>query len=431
MSADAVATRMREECRAAPVGRPCVLLLANVQYAGETVTSTEPARVAEVLAPGFRRFQGREVWVMAEYDPDLVRFRRIAEYEVTLPTPASAAETAGEEPTAAGWLGALADAELRQVPVPVWQLLCSARGVTAEARTLLSFAEKRPDVLAVDEDRSSVAFRSEAFRHAWRRKQPWDSEIQSRAVDAFMSSTTDGDGPGLWSEQGPVRRYAAQALPLHAALAGVLPQLLNDGRLLAQFSVTALRAALAVAHPDGVPYGSVAAMLHYLEVQGVSPSSQGEWVAWLHHAALSSGRTELADGLLAAGVPLPWQTTWTHWRPAGIFGRIQGDVGRVDGLGVVVAESGLNIVTARDATTGKIAYPKYRSFARNGARRPGTLSRLRSRCTPLCPTPLSPGAARDAPEVTRHRTSFSPSTRTTAGSGRRTPYLSRPPAPRP
>jgi hypothetical protein len=359
MSADTVATRMREECRAAPAGRPCVLLLANVQYAGEVLTSTEPARVAEILAPGARRFEGREVWVMAEYDPDLVAPPRIAEYEVTLATPTSAGGAAEEEPAAALRLGALAAAELRQVPLPVWQLLSFASGVPTAVQALLSFAEQQPDVLVVDEGRSSVAFRSEALLHAWRRRQPWDSVAQSRAVEALVSATADGR-PGLWSQQGPVGRYAAHALPLHAALAGVLPRLLDDGRLLAQCSATALREALAIAHPDGVPYASVAAMLHYLEVQGISPSSQGEWVAWLHHAALSAGRAELAEQLLASGVPLPWRTTWTHWRPMGIFGRIQDEAGRVDELGVAVGESGLTIVTARDVTTGKNAYPKYR-----------------------------------------------------------------------
>ncbi|WP_369172755.1 SUKH-4 family immunity protein [Streptomyces sp. R28] len=130
--------------------------------------------------------------------------------------------------------------------------------------------------------------------------------------------------------------------------------------MLAQCSATALREALAIAYPDGVPYASVAAMLHYLEVQGTSPSSQGEWVAWLHNAALSTGRAELAEQLLASGVPLPWRTTWTRWRPMGIFGRIQEEAGRVDELGVAVGESGLTVVTARDVTTGKNAYPKHR-----------------------------------------------------------------------
>ncbi|MEU6529987.1 SUKH-4 family immunity protein [Streptomyces sp. NPDC046928] len=268
-------------------------------------------------------------------------------------------------------MSALAAAELRQVPLLVWQLLCDARDVPTEARSLLSFAEERPDILIVDEDRSSVAFRSEAFHHVWRRRQPMDSEVQTRIVDALVSATTDGDGPGLWSEQGPVRQYAARALPLHAALAGTLPHLLDDGRLLAQFSPTALREALAIAHPDGVPYGSVAAMLHYLEAQGVTPSSQGEWVAWLHHAALSSGRAELADGLLAAGVPLSWRTTWTHWRPAGIFGRIESEAGRVDELGVLVGQSGLTVVTARDVTTGKIAHPKYQYVRQEWSPRTG------------------------------------------------------------
>ncbi|MFF0303591.1 SUKH-4 family immunity protein [Streptomyces sp. NPDC004562] len=358
LSADTVATRLREECGAAPADRPCILLLANVQYAGEVLTSTEPTRVAEILAPRFRRFKGREVWVMAEYDLDLVAPPRNAEYEVTLPASTMVTVSAEAEAATASRLGALAAAELRQVPLPVWQLLCSASGAPAEVPTLLHLAEVRPDLLVLDKDHSTVAFRSEALLHAWRRRQPWDAATQFRAVEALVSAATD-DKLGPWSEQGPLRRYAAQALPLHAALAGALPQLLDDGGLLAHFSVGALREALAHAHPAGVPYGSVAAMLHYLEVQGVSPSSQGEWVAWLHHAALSSGHTELADGLLTAGVPLPWRTTWTQWRPSGIFGRIEGDAGRVDELGVLAGESGPTVVTARDVTTGKIAHPKY------------------------------------------------------------------------
>lgn len=270
VSADTVATRMREVCRAAPAGQPCVLLLANVQYAGEVRTSTEPARVAEILAPGFRRFEGREVWVMAEYDQELVGPSRIADYEVTLPTPTTADVAAEEDPAAAIQLGALAAAELRQPPLPVWQLLCSAIGMPTAEQALLSLAEQHPDVVVVDDRRSSVTFRSEALAHAWRRRQPWDSVAHSRAVEALVSATAAGR-PGLWSQQGPVGRYAAQALPLHAALAGALPRLLDDGRLLAHCSVTTLREALAIAYPDGVPYASVAAMLHYLEVQRISP----------------------------------------------------------------------------------------------------------------------------------------------------------------
>ncbi len=70
LSADAVASSMREMCRTAAPAEPVVLLLANVQYAGNVLTSIEPARVAGTLAQGFRRFGGREVSVMAEHDPD-------------------------------------------------------------------------------------------------------------------------------------------------------------------------------------------------------------------------------------------------------------------------------------------------------------------------------------------------------------------------
>ncbi|GAA1541487.1 hypothetical protein GCM10009730_58240 [Streptomyces albidochromogenes] len=357
MSADAVATRMRDECRAAPSGRPCVLLLVNVQYAGEVLTSTEPARVAEVLAPGFRRFQGREVSVMAEYDQEPMVSPPSPEFQVVLPAPTRAATA--EETGAARLLGALSAAELRQVPLSVWQLLCGAGGVRKMVPELIAFAERRADVLVLDEARSSVAFRSDALHHAWRLRSPWVAADQSRFVEALVAALDVG-GPGPWGRRGPVGEYAAQALPLHAALADKLPRYLEDGRLLAQCTASALHEAIAVAYPGGVPYGSVAAMLHYMEAQGIAPSAQGEWAAWLHHGALSAGRGELAEQVLASGVPLPWRTQWSRWRPVGVFGRVSDEAGRVDELGAMPGGAGLSVVTARDTTTGRNARPKPR-----------------------------------------------------------------------
>ncbi|MGP2440133.1 SUKH-4 family immunity protein [Streptomyces sp. JW3] len=133
----------------------------------------------------------------------------------------------------------------------------------------------------------------------------------------------------------------------------------ENGSVLARCERAGLYEALRAAHPDGVPYASTAALVHYLEVQGITPSSHGEWVAWLHHAALSAGRTRLAGELLHAGVDLPWHTVWWRWRPAGVFGAWPGEAGRVDEVGVSATGPTLRLVTARDTTTGKHTGPRY------------------------------------------------------------------------
>ncbi|MEV0094362.1 SUKH-4 family immunity protein [Streptomyces sp. NPDC050738] len=138
-------------------------------------------------------------------------------------------------------------------------------------------------------------------------------------------------------EAGPERddatdAYIAWALPLHAALAGELTALLGDARFLARVHWYAMWQALALAYPDGVPPDGIAADIHYLHAQGVEPGSQGEWVAWLHHAAVSRGDTTLADALVEFAVPLPWRTVWSRWRLPGRSGASAQDPGRVEKL---------------------------------------------------------------------------------------------------
>jgi hypothetical protein len=118
------------------------------------------------------------------------------------------------------------------------------------------------------------------------------------------------------------------------------------------------------AWPEGVPADCLASDLHYLRVQGVRPAAQGEWVAWVHHAAVSRGDAAFADALAeaaeAAG-PLPWRTLWSRWRLPGKPGS-QPEVGWVDGLSVhrhgeswAVAHHGDNPEELRgwDAVTGE------------------------------------------------------------------------------
>ncbi|MER6424195.1 SUKH-4 family immunity protein [Streptomyces sp. NPDC001137] len=361
LSADAVALSMREACRTYPAPGDLVIFLTNVQYAGDLLTSSEPARIARVLAPGFRRFGTRDVWVMAEHDPELIPVAVNHEYEIAL------ADQSTIQPESEGlpvepWLKALAAAELRIVPVTVWQLLCASADAPASPEELLALARRRPDILSMveeDSDAPEVGFVSDALAHAWRRARPSETAIQARVVEGLLTAVSVSP-EGVWAQGGPVARYAGRALPMHAALAGALPRVLENGRLLAQVSPAGLYEALAVAHPDGVPYGSTAALLHYLEVQGIVTSSHGEWVAWLHHAALCAGRTELADQLLSSGVELPWRTVWSRWRPLGVFGLQSHGAGRVDEFGTVGNGPALRLITARDTTTGKNASPKYR-----------------------------------------------------------------------
>ncbi|RPF36730.1 SUKH-4 family immunity protein [Streptomyces sp. TLI_185] len=361
LTADTVALLMREACRTFPAPGDLVIFLANVQYAGDLLTSSQPARVAGVLAPGFRRFGTREVWVMAEHDPELIPVVPNHEYEIAL-AEQSPIHPEMQQPDVEPWMSALAAAELRKVPPAVWQLLCASVDAPATAEELVALARRRPDILSVVEDDSGtleVGFVSDAVAHAWRRAWPCEAATQAKVLDALLTAV-GGSPEGTWAQGGPVARYASRALPMHAALAGALPRVLDNGRLLAQFASAGLYEALAVAYPNGVPYGSTAALLHYLEIQGIVAPPHGEWVAWLHHAALCAGRTELADQILSAGVELPWRTVWSRWRPLGVFGLRSHDAGRVDELGIAAMEPTLRLITARDTTTGKNASPKYR-----------------------------------------------------------------------
>ncbi|MCT9079504.1 SUKH-4 family immunity protein [Streptomyces fulvoviolaceus] len=359
LTADAVALRMREACGTGAAPDDLVILLANVQYAGGLLTSSEPARVAGTLAPGFSQFGTRQVWVMAEHDPQLIPVVPDHEYEITLPA-RPVVDPGVEQPQDEPWLDALATAEIRKVPLSVWQLLCASAETPATPEELLDLAHRRPEILSVAEDDSgvlAVGFVSDALVHVQRRARPCAPVAQEKTAEALL--TAIGASPEAWANR-PAARYASHALPMHAALAGTLPRVLDDGRLLARCTPAGLYEALTVAYPDGVPYASTAALVHYLEVQGVVPSSQGEWVAWLHHAALTAGRTELADQLVNAGVELPWRTVWSRWRSVGAFGLRPGDAGRVDELGITLTGDALHVITARDTTTGKHATPKYR-----------------------------------------------------------------------
>ncbi|MGW0733555.1 SUKH-4 family immunity protein [Streptomyces sp. NPDC002851] len=381
LSADEVATRMRRACLDLPDGEPVVLLLANVQYAGELPTSTEPSRIVHPVAWRLRRVGKRQVWVMIERDPARVPAPRPNDYDITLPigtTPLPDTETEQLDPR----LTALAAAEQRAVPPEVWRLLCSAAGTETTAAELLALAGDRTDVrITAGGDGGTagpvlVGFLDDTVLHNWRRRTPWGPAEQARTVDALVAACRELPHTA-WEQLGPVAQYACRTLAVHAALAGVLSRVLDDGRLLAQCAPSGLHTALALAYPDGVPYATVPALVRYLEAQGVEAATQGEWVAWLHHAALTEGRAELAAQLLDSGVPLPWRTEWTRCRPMGVFGLRSQASGRVDVLGITKDADGPNgpsVITARDITRNRHSYPIHKYLRQEWDAESGTSS---------------------------------------------------------
>ncbi|WP_310724760.1 SUKH-4 family immunity protein [Streptomyces sp. N2A] len=346
------------------------VFLVNSQWAGATLTSSEPRRIARALSPLLLRAPEARIRLALEWDGDRMGEPPTRDVVVTLgagPQTRSADATGadGRHP-----LGVLAAAETAGVPVAVYRLLHEALGGSpghADARAL---AAAFPDVLALQEtgddargggepDAGELAFRSPSLARMWRAACPVSEEEQRRIVAALLAAVTDSGPARPWTGSGPVGRYAARALPAHAALAGTVGELLSDGRVLAQVRPEAAWDALAVAYPAGVPYGGVLAELRSLEAQGAWSLSQGEWAAWLHHAAVCAGRTELARQLSRSGVGMPFETVWTHRRGNGRFGPVPGEVGRIDELALVRSKDGLSLLTARDATTDRAADPAH------------------------------------------------------------------------
>ncbi len=217
----------------------------------------------------------------------------------------------------------LAAAETPAIAFPVWSALCEALGHRADEGELRSLVAQYPNQLSVEaaeDDAESISFTTPMTRSIAREESAL-SPADQQALFHYLSA--HAGTPEL-------TRYAAQALPMHAALGGSLEELLGNGEMLARTERYGLLQGLAAAWPSGVPQGTVAMDIHYLEAQRVDPVSRGEWLSWLHWAAVNHGQHELADGLANAGIELPWKTLWSHQRPYGVFGPMDGEVGRVD-----------------------------------------------------------------------------------------------------
>jgi hypothetical protein len=295
-----------------------VLWLDNVGWAGPLLTSSDPERIASVV----RHQLAIELGITVEVTEQ-------PEGQAAVPPELPAVDGLSPEVVRAA-LAAAAGLERRSVPVAVWQEVAQALAGghgPVPLTGLRAVAEALPGLVVLDsgtDGGESVRFVEDAQHHAAR---------ETFALSATDQDTVTGVLRGLWPAHvaDTTGAYIAWALPVHAALAGSLPRLLTDAAFVAHAHWYALWQGLALAYPEGVPAGGLAADVHYLQAQGVVPATQQEWAAWLHHAAVSRGDTAFADALADRAGPLPWRTLWSRWRLPGKVGS-QPEVGWVEGL---------------------------------------------------------------------------------------------------
>jgi hypothetical protein len=227
---------------------------------------------------------------------------------------AAAVVTASQSPQ----LRALALSEPRRVPWEAWSELARAAGAPDfDDVALHELADRSSELITVTD--AEVSFADEAVAEALRRETP--AELSER-VNSHMVRWLRGLAPRLrhpdgWAASGPLGRYAAQGLAMHAVQASEFDELLREGGVLANLPQNALLDAAHCAHDGSVPGSNAAADAVYLSMYGVAPTDQGEWAAWLHLMAKARNDAEMCAAIEQSGVRLPWKARWTHWRPPG------------------------------------------------------------------------------------------------------------------
>ncbi|MFI6767877.1 SUKH-4 family immunity protein [Streptomyces sp. NPDC050355] len=332
-----------------------VVLLANVQWAGVTATSAEPERVLNHVIIPLLRSSKCPVAVLFEVDEEQVRAPLPSSLEVEI-LPSLEAPASSEPPlrqSLAGFpqLRALAAAETREVPLEAWSALCTPLGLQGALADLRHVVSALPHLLTSwsdDAGTERVGFHRDGVRQLLRTDTPLSEVEQVRIVEALLDqSLRRNDIPEAWREQGPVTEYASRALPLHCAAAGVLADLSQDPRFLANVDRHALLTGLSIAYPAGIPAGLPASDAHYLEAAGVEPTTHEEWLSWLHWASLNRGAIEFAEALSRAAGALPWLTCWSRWRPFTLFGPSpQHDAAKAEELVVGIA-NGVDVVASQ------------------------------------------------------------------------------------
>ncbi|MFE7858344.1 SUKH-4 family immunity protein [Streptomyces sp. NPDC057403] len=309
-----------------------VALLANVQWADQFVTSDEANRITSHVTRTLKRLARPSVQFVVERSADKPWVLAPARNDLVLMSPSESEEDDGGRVSELARLTerhpalrALAAAELRTISLPVWAGLCRCLGIQVAVDDLEELLETVTDLLLTvdvrgEENEKAVGFTAESDRHRIRRLHEVDHrELLASLLGVFR---THESWSGLSAD--PFGRYAAETVALHAFHAGRMEEVLNDGNVLPCLDTKGLLRGMAAAWPQGVPQHSIAVDIHYLEELGLAAAPHEEWVAWLHHCALSRGDVDLARALaVRAGNELPWRTMWTNCRPFGIFGKFQ------------------------------------------------------------------------------------------------------------
>ncbi|MBB1246272.1 hypothetical protein GL263_22335, partial [Streptomyces durbertensis] len=299
-------------------GMTRTVVVTNAQWAGAVRTSGEPLRLLGCglvqLANAWRKTGVRflveidsSVGLLAGLRAPVIRWSgAMGRSEAGLLTDLS--------PTETQVVRVLAAAERRTVSFEEWGGLCRLAGFPAATDELRALGTKADGLLEIDRTRDHVRF-------CW--------EWQAQAI-RWSTDGEDGERLTVALAEGLLREgrddasalagYAAEALPAHAARVGRYGEVSREPSVLAGCSAKAMLEPLPAAFPRGVPADSVLADLHHLSTNGVDSCSHGEWLAFLHHAAVSRGDVLLAEALVEhAPVPLPWRTIWSHSRVPGRY----------------------------------------------------------------------------------------------------------------
>ncbi|WP_437084245.1 SUKH-4 family immunity protein [Streptomyces sp. enrichment culture] len=293
-----------------------LVVVTNTQWAGRTRSTAEPLYTAEHLAGTLGiDFRITGVRFVIEIDSTVRDLGARVRQPLVLAPPADTVRRTDISGLSPRWRTAalaLALAEPRQLRFEEWQMLCRALGESFTSGELRTIATELPFV-TVTEDDAPVTLAHHWVSRDLRAEVPDEDfrAFETAVVDRLLACAED-DG---------LADYRARALPAHAAAAGRFEELLSLPRAVAACHRGALIEALPVAFPDGVPAGTFAADLHYLDSLGLAPSSHAEWISVLHLVALSQGRTERARVLAESAGVLPWRAVWTNWRAPGCLTR--------------------------------------------------------------------------------------------------------------
>ncbi|MEV5594403.1 SUKH-4 family immunity protein [Streptomyces sp. NPDC052496] len=290
-----------------------LLLVVNAHRAGPTRRSYEPERLVTRTLPWLAR---GKLAVLVHVVPELLPADDDPGAVFRLSAAAVEVPPAVTESIA---VRALALAEPRFVPVPVWaQLVTALTGEAASEDELAELARERSGILRLGP--LGVSFVDEGLAEALRRETESVelSRVSGHMVAWLTRSAPDFTHPEGWSRRSAVGLYAATGLAMHAVQAGTYDELLRDGRVVANLPQTALMDA-ARSSTYFVPGNTAAADAIHLWGWWVTPRHQAEWASWLHLMALSRGDLEFASAVASSRVALPWQAKWAHWRPPGGF----------------------------------------------------------------------------------------------------------------